>query len=227
MAAGTDIRRLTMYFEALASPVRLQLLLALREPKAAAEIRLEAGAHHADLRADRPLNRTTIIHHIEILEEVGLVERIEPDGKYVVSQQVLFSILDELGQLSRIRSTVELDVGVTRPASAPKPSEGVRGPRLLVVGGPREGAAFALSGNGPWIVGRDRDVEVSLDHDPHVSRRHVIVHRAGMSHSIEPVTDATNPTLLDLKPIAIGARTPLPSGAVLAIGASRLVFQTE
>lgn len=227
MVEGDDIDRFTTYFEALASPIRLQLLFALRSPKSAAEIRLEAGADHADLRADRPLNRTTIIHHLEILEEVGLVERLEPEGKYVVSQQVLFSILEELGHLSRIRPSVALDVNETQPVAETPHGKPQTGPRLILVGGPREGTAFSLIGSGPWTVGRDRSVEVSLDYDPHVSRRHLVVHRNASGHAVEHVADATNTTLLDFQPLAAGRHVPLGTGAVLTVGASRLVFLKE
>lgn len=224
MVAGDDIHRFTTYFEALASPIRLQLLFALRSPKSAAEIRLEAGADHANLRADRPLNRTTIIHHLEVLEEVGLVERIEPEGKYVVSQQALFSILEELGHLSRIRPSVTLDVNETQPVTETVHGEPQTGPRLVLVGGPREGTAFALTGGGPWTVGRDRSVDVSLDYDPHVSRRHLVVHRNASGHAVEHVAEATNASLLDFRPLAPGRRVLLGTGAVLTVGASRLVF---
>ncbi len=224
---AASAERLARYLRALASPIRIQLLAALRVPKDAADVRIAAGEERADLRADRTLTRTTIVHHLQTLEEVGLVARVEgDDGKFVVNQQVLFSIVEDLAGLTRLRPTVELDVGETRPVDERAPRPRVAGPRLVLVGGPREGETFPLAGPGPWTIGRASEADVRLDYDPHVSRRHAVVGRAPDGRFvIEGLPTSTNAAFLDFAPVRPGVLTPLAPGSIVLVGSSRLVFQ--
>ncbi len=224
-AAPDEVNRLADHFQTLASPIRLRLLFALAEPSAPGDLRITAGEERADLRADRLLNRSTVQHHLDTLEKASLVRRI-PNGRLVVNHQILFSILQEVARLARIRPGVEIDVGHTRVNVGPDRTGPAAGPRLLLVGGPREGTPFPLAGAGPWTIGRGPSADVRLDYDPHVSRLHAVVHRDGAAtFEVESPTTTTNPASVDFEAIFPGKRARLPPSAVLAVGSSRLVMQ--
>ncbi len=221
-----DVERLCRYLATLASEPRLRLLRALRVPARAADIRVPAGRERAGFSPDRVLSRPAVIHHLQALEEAGLVQRLPDEGDYVVNAQIVFSIMEDIGRLARIRPVVDVDVGETRETPRADREPLPPGPKILVVGGPRDGAAFPLAGAGPWAIGRDRTCEVALDYDPHVSRRHLLLHRSpDGAFAIEALAGATNPARLNHRRLDAGARAPLLAGAVIAVGASRLVLQ--
>ena len=224
--ATVDAERLSELLKTLASPVRLRILEALREPTRPVHIRLRAGEERGGLSADRVLSRPAIVQHLQILEAAELVRRVGDEG-YVIDQATIFSIVQELGGLARIRAVTSLDVGVTREAPPPRAAAPPEGPRLLVVGGPEEGRAFPLSGDGPWTVGRASECSVRIDYDAHVSRLHAtIARRRDGALQVTPAPSAKNPLAVDFAP----PRDPvtpstLAPGAVLVVGSSRLVYQ--
>jgi DNA-binding transcriptional ArsR family regulator len=221
-----DAARLSGALKVLASPTRIRLLWALRVPKKAAELRIPAEGERGGLHAERLLSRTTLIEHLDVLTDAGLVERLDSEGGFVVNQQALFSVVEDFGRLTRIQPVVKVDVDVTRPTQSRAAESLPGGPRLVLVGGPREGQAFPLRGAGPWTVGRAPDAEVRLDYDPHVSRAQVVVRRdATGACSVEASKDATNPARVNFTELRPGLPHPLHPGTIISAGASRLVFQ--
>ena len=209
-----DIPRLNQYLTALASPIRLRLLWALRDPTRASDVRIRAEAERGELRAERPLARSTILHHLLLLEEVGLLERLEEE-RFVVNQQILFSILEDLARLSRLAPAVAVDVGNTLPTKTPATASALAtGPKLVLVGGPREGEVFVLEGAGPWTIGRGREADLCIDYDPHVSRLHLRVQRDGKAgFCVLALPESMNPSSLDFRYVEAGGSVPLRAGA--------------
>jgi hypothetical protein len=224
--AALDFPRLQRDLHALASGARLQLLWELRVPKRPSEVRVGAEESRGGLRPDRVLSRSAVQEHIGVLEELGLVQRVAGGDTFVVNQQGVVRILNDLGALARIRPVIDVDVGRTVMARAPAIEAAPAGPKLILVSGPEEGAAFPLRGPGPWTVGRGNNTDVRLGYDPHASRVHVAVSLGedGLYH-VEAVSGATNPTLLDFAPLTPGKPAMLIPGAVLSVGSSRLVFR--
>jgi len=220
-----EVARLAEALRALASPTRLRVLAALRTPHKAADLTIPSEEHRGGLQPGRTLSRTTLIEHLEVLEGVGLVERLPADAGFVVSQQNVFAVVDALGSLTRIAPVVPVDVETTRPRAPAQPAPLPQGPRLVLSGGPREGQAFALTEEGPWTIGRTAEADVRLDYDPHVSRLQLRIHRDGGRFLAEALRGSTNPTRLNFVELAPGQHAPLVPGAVISVGASRLVFQ--
>lgn len=225
---GLDRRELDELGDALSvlgSPTRLEILQALRVPKKASEVRVKANAGPEELPQDRMISRPAVVKHLKVLEAHELVRREDETGAYVVNQQMVFSLLQEVGQLARIRPVVEVDVEQTRDGPEPTRAEIPEEPRFLLVAGPREGDAFPLTGPGPWTVGRKPDTDVRLDFDPHVSRSQALVARTSEGFTVTPDPGSKNPVLVDFRPVPGGRETPLSEGSVLGVGLSRLVLQ--
>lgn len=222
---GPELARLADVLKVIASPTRLRVLAALRVPKRAAELRIAAEEDRGGLHAERLLSRTTLVEHLGVLHEAGLVERLPGDAGFVVNQQNVFAMVETLGRLARLKPVVEVDVDVTRPqAKGPAPAL-PEGPRLVLAHGPREGEAFPLAGEGPWMVGRGTEADVRLEYDPHVSRQHLRLRRGREGFTVEALRESTNPSRLNFQELQPARPAALPPGAVLAVGASRLVFQ--
>lgn len=223
-----DVEELHTYLRALSSPTRLRLLWQLRTPKRAGDVRVAASEGRGGLSEDRILSRPAVAQHLEVLSEVGLVERREGgDGvRHVVNHQILFHILQALGRLAEVRPVVDVDVGETLEAGRGRLPPLPKGPKLVATAGPRMGAAFPLEGPGPWTVGRKRSAEVCLEWDPHVSRTQGIISRdPDGAFLIEALPSASNPLQLDFQNIPPGEVWHLLSGGILSAGASVLVFQ--
>lgn len=211
--------------KSLASPLRLAILWSLRFPKRVGDIRLPAAAEWSGFQAERTLARSTIIHHVELLESMGFVERIDGEGRLVVHQQRMFAFLEELGALARLKPVVDLDVDETHALDAREPPSLPLGPRLLLVAGPKEGHALDLSGAGPWLVGRGAEAHLRIDYDPHVSRGHVELSRRAGGFAARVVRGAKNPAQLNYRPLRENEEKPMKAGDVLTVGSSRLVLQ--
>ncbi|HWH08054.1 MAG TPA: FHA domain-containing protein [Candidatus Thermoplasmatota archaeon] len=220
---GLEAARLLARLRALASPVRLQLLQSLVSPARPHDLRVRAAGGRAGMEAERFLGRSTVIEHLDLLTEAGLVRRV--DDAYAVDQQGMVAFLQDLGALARLRAVVEVDVESTLAAPSPSNQPVAAPPRLVVANGPEAGRAFALHGPGPWRVGRLSACEVPLVHDPHVSRLQATLHREGGAFVVEVAPSAKNVARVDFADAAPGARVPLRSGSVLGLGATALVLQ--
>lgn len=220
MDAGTDAV-VSDCFDALASPVRLQILRRLRTPAPLAAIdvagtRAEAGA---------TLARQTVRRHLDRLIESGIVSvRHQPAGdEYVTNHQRVFALSEELRDFARMRPTVEPD-GMTVHAR-PRDLGARDGDRLVLVRGLDEGAAFDLSpGVEAWRIGRRRGLEISLDYDPAVSGENAVVRWAEGHHTLEDVPTSRNGTTHNFRRLGPDERVRLRHGDVLGVGRSLLLY---
>lgn len=221
-----DVENLHDRLRALGSPVRLRILGQLRKPKSPSEIRVQASDSMSGYPEDRILSRSTVHEHLKVLESAGLVRRVAGKGTYVVDQQHMVKLIDQLGELGRIEPSVRLDVDQTVETEPESETSMPEGPKLVLVNGPRLGESFALEGTGPWTLGREETTDVALTYDPHVSRRHLIVRQGekGM-FEVEALEGATNPARLDFDTLAPATPQPLVPGSVISVGSSRLVFK--
>lgn len=216
--------RVLARLRALGSPVRLRILKALESPTRAADLRVPAGRERSGFESERHLGRTTVLEHLDVLREAGLVRRV--GDAYVVDQQGMVAFLQDLSDLGRLRAVIEVDVESTRVATAPRaPLQPPEAPRLVLVGGPEAGHAFAVHGAGPWRIGRSSSCEVPLAHDPHVSRIHASLVRtdAGLVVRVEP--GAKNGALIDFAMVDPGNEARVRNGSILVVGATTLVLQ--
>ncbi|HET6404820.1 MAG TPA: FHA domain-containing protein [Candidatus Thermoplasmatota archaeon] len=219
----TESERLLVRLRALASPVRLQILRALVVPTRAGDLRVRAARERAGLDAGRTVGRPTVIEHLDVLEGAGLVRRV--GDAYAVDQQGVVALLQDLGELARLRALIEVDVEATRIAPPPAIQPLPVWPRALIANGPSAGRAIALDGAGPWRLGRGAECEVSLGHDPHVSREHATLEREGTGFVVRVSPQAKNPLFVDFVPVEPGARAAARGGSLLLVGATLVVLQ--
>lgn len=222
--ADPSTARMLARLRALGSPVRLRILKALESPTRAADLRIPAGRERSGFGSERHLGRTTVLEHLDVLREAGLVRRV--GDAYVVDQQGLVAFLQDIGDLGRLRAVVEVDVESTRAAAAPRQETPPALPRLVLVGGPESGRAFAVHGEGPWRIGRAPPCEVPLRHDPHVSRVHASLTRSGEAFSLRVEEAAKNGAVVDFATVPAGSSAPLRTGSILVVGATTLVLQS-
>lgn len=216
--------KLLVHLRALASPVRLRLLKSLVSPTRAPDVRVPAGRARAGFEPQRFLGRSTVIEHLEVLVQAGLVRRVGEE--YVVDQQGMVALLQDLGALAKLRALIEVDVESTRPAKPPLDAELPPTPRLTIVSGPEAGRAFGLVGDGPWELGRAPGCDIPLPHDPHVSRLHVLVARAADGFTVRVADVAKNAAWVDFARMEPGALAAVRPGAVVTVGATTLVLQS-
>lgn len=216
---------LTDQLKALASPVRLQLLAQLRVTRRPGELEAQALGSYGDLPSGRTLSRSTLQEHLAKLEAEDLVRRLD-DGDVVLDRQRLVQAVRRLQRLAELEPVVQTDVEETMPLDERREGTMPDGPKLVLVNGPEVGAVHPLEGPGEWTIGREDGLAVCLAYDPHVSQRQAIVsQRDDGLFEVEALPGTTNPTMLDFQELAPGIAEPLLPGAVVSVGASRLVFR--
>lgn len=231
-----DYATLAEFLGALAYPVRLQLLDALRFPRTLGEIRVAPHRALAGANPDRSLARPTVLGHLEKLVEKELVrvDHVEQGGKavarYVVNPARLYALMEELRRLSvrhAGRGVAEDATGTVEPFVDVPPPEG---PRLMLVHGVYEGKAFPLdassAANDEWAIGRDRGLPVSLDYDPYVSATNAVVRRHGEGYAVADL-GSKNGTSVNWVPLPPHGARLLRAGDVIGVGRSRLSFIPE
>jgi DNA-binding transcriptional ArsR family regulator len=225
-----DVERLSTYLKALANPARLELLWLLRIPTASSDIVLTPRRRDESLSPSRPMSRQAVEEHLQGLEELGVVERMEDaEGKStqrVLNQARLFALLEELRALTAIRPSVRVDVDATLASGAEAGApDWVPGPKLVLASGPLEGRAFPLAGEGPWGIGRSRGQVVALSYDPYASAEHARIVAHGKGHALEAFAEARNACRVNFAPLAPGGRRVLRAGDIVGVGRSLLVYQ--
>lgn len=224
---GTDkaegFESLSTYLRALGNAKRLRVLQFLVKPHPIEEIASELK-----------IARQTAQEHVQQLLDIGVVERMRGRGDrgpvtlYVVAPQRLFRIHEEFGKLGVLEPEVEPEEGLRRPTSplltgATGPKEQDL-PRLTIVHGMRIGQTTTLSGEGPWLLGREPAASVCLDYDPFVSLRHAEVRRAQAGFEVADLY-SSNGTFLDWKRLPRGASGRLENGSTVRVGKTILLFR--
>lgn len=222
VAEASDLDGLAGYLKVLGNPKRLKLLQFLVKPHYLEEIASELK-----------MARQTAQEHVQQLLDIGVVQRVRgrrdsgPVTEYVVVPQRLFRIHEEFAKLGVLEP--ELEDQPMRPptspmvtgAAAPKEQDL---PRLTIVHGMRIGQTMALTGQGPWLVGREPTAAVVLDYDPFVSARHAEVRRSGAGFEVADLY-SSNGTWVDWKRLARGSAQRVDNGAVVRVGKTILLFR--
>lgn len=217
-------------FDALASALK-----GLSHPKRLRALRFLVEPHSLEeLASELHVARQSAQEHLDQLLALGLVESRQARGAhgpvthYVVAIQRLFDVYDRLGsRLGILAAELEEDVRTYRPtaplagnATAPRAD----GARLTVVHGMRVGQTIPLTGNGPWLIGRDPAATLCLDYDPYVSTRHAEVRRIPKGYELADAL-SSNGTWFDWHRIPRGGMVTLANGSLLRIGKTLLLFR--
>lgn len=201
-------------------------------PRTAREIDLSPTRQDAGRNPERNLSRQAVEGHLEQLEEIGFVHARpgKREGRevleYVLNQARLFVVVDELRRISLMRSALG---DAQETAAGPGPHEGrvalPPGPALVLANGPFEGKVFALEGPGPWAIGREKEVDVSLAYDPFVSRENSRIHKAREGIVIEAMASTRNGTRVNWIALGDGERRLLAPGDAIGVGRSLLFLR--
>ncbi len=223
-----DLDLISVYLKALSHPGRLELLWHLRTPVPPSDVTLRPRRRD-QYPPERAMSRQGVAEHLARLEAVGIVARVPgtagaPD-RVVTDVRHLFAFIEEFRRLTAIPAAAALDPDETAAGAAPGRSEWPPAPRLALPGGPWEGRAFPLRGDGPWTVGRSRSATVALTYDPFVSAEHAIVRPRAGRYELAISTDTRNPSRLNSESLPPGATCVISHGDVLWFGRSVLVFQ--
>jgi DNA-binding transcriptional ArsR family regulator len=220
-----DFDALAEVFGALSNPKRLTLLKRLRTPQVSGEIEVPN-----DRDEGGSIARQTVIRHLERLVEVHLVHRreIHREGRDVVefslNHQNLYLLSETVRGLARMRPALE-PAFQTSPAG-PQGRQASSGPCLVVARGLDEGVTFDLgvtSRGDEWLVGRRRDVAISLDYDPSISGNHARVSWDGTTHVIEDL-GSRNGTYVNFQLVPGQKKRPLRHGDLIGVGRSLLAY---
>lgn len=224
-ATDTDnLDPLAAYLKVLGNPKRLRLLQFLVKPHYIEEIASELK-----------MARQTAQEHVQQLLDIGVVQRVRgrrehgPVTDYVVVPQRVFTIHEEFGKLGVLELEFEKREEM-RPMTQPLVTGPVVQreedlPRVTIVHGMRIGQTEALTGQGPWLLGRDPTATMCLDYDPFVSSRHAELRRlAGGGFEVADLY-SSNGTFVDWKRIPRGTTRKLENGSVVRVGKSILLFR--
>lgn len=215
--------------DALANPVRLRMIRAVRTPRVLSEIEVDGRA----AGDDRPVNlsRQAVRWHLDRLLATGFVldrpsRRAFGDAReYVLSHQRIYSLAEEIRGLARMRASVE-PVVETVPAS-PRAVSVKKGPRLVLVRGLEDGTTYDLSPPKTlWTIGRAREADVPLDFDSAVSAENATLRWDGTRHLLEDVLGSRNGTYHNFHRVDPARPVPLAHGDVVGVGRSLLLYWT-
>lgn len=236
MDEAPEMGRLAEYLKALGNPNRLELLYALRTPRAVSDIELHPETTREGENPERAISHQAVRDHLAKLRAIGVVavQRTERSGnivdEYVLNHQKLFAIVEELRRLGELRAQQGPEALPTIAAERTPAAARDEGPRFVLVRGQGEGRVFALrketlSADRGWIIGRKRGLAVSLDYDPFVSAENAEVLLNGAGFTILDLRSSRNGTHLNFKPLPRGGTAPLRDGDIVSVGRTNLVFR--
>jgi DNA-binding transcriptional ArsR family regulator len=220
---GIDPEGLAGALRVLGNAKRIRLLQFLVHPH-----------HLEEIASELKTARQTAQEHVQQLEEIGVVRRVRgrrdrgPVTDYVVVPQRLFSIWEDMGKLGVLEPEMD-GANDLRPPTSPlatgaSPPREQDLPRVAVVHGLHIGQVTPLSGQGPWLFGRDPGAHVCLDYDPFISARHAEVRRAQAGFEVADLY-SSNGTWVDWKRLPRGGAQRIDNGAVVRVGKTLLVFR--
>ena len=229
-----DYATLAEFLDALAYPLRLQLLDGLRFPHSLSEIRLSPHRREGGRTTDRPAARQTIQQHLDKLVDADLVQVAQPGGgrvpTYTVNAAKLYELTEQLRLLSVRYAGRGAGPDATGTMAFASPAREPTGPRLVLVHGVYEGKSFALDSEAApderWTIGRRAGVSVSLDYDPFVSLEHAVVSR-DRGHHVLADLGSKNGTSVNWNPLPRAGSRVLRTGDIVGAGRSLLSFVAE
>lgn len=226
---------LAEFLEALAYPVRLELLTHLRMPREVSELEITPHKQTGDGSPDRPLARQTIQQHVDKLVASGFVREEQPEDagarRYQVNSSKLYAVIEDLRELSTIYAGDGVDpeaTGTVDPMASPDEAEG---PRLVLTHGVYEGKAFPLTDasrqEGGWAIGRSEDAPICLDYDPYVSTQNSFVQPREDGFAIRDLPQSKNGTWINWQRLPEDEKRILEPGDAIGVGRSLLTFVPE
>lgn len=234
-----DYAALALKLRTLGHENRLRLVALLRQPRPIGDLLLPPGPGRSGDRPERPIRRQSVLDHLHLLQEIGLV-RAQKGSKarsaqfeYVTVRAQLFALMENLREVLQAQSTSSagpLETVAALPWS--RQPTAPQGPRLVLVQGADPGRAFPLrqtdlaSGRG-WIIGRKESCHVSLDYDPYASSETAEVIRDATGYRIIDLRTARNGTWLNWARLPLGETAPLRTGDVIGVGRSLLLFRLD
>lgn len=218
--------------EALANPVRLTILRALREPRALKEVRVASATEHDQGSSDRPISRQAVKHHLERLEAIDAVKTRSGERswgsttEYLLDQRNLYVLGERFRSLAGLRPKETPSTETMEAATRENPYE-LEGPCLVLIKGVDEGRVFDLdpTAASAWTIGRRSDLPVALDYDPFVSAENTEIRAEGDGFTVRDLERSRNGTELNFSPLPGGRPQPLSHGDVIGVGRSLLLFR--
>ena len=223
MDEANSTEPLAAYLKALAHPKRLQMLQLAIEPQSLDELASALG-----------IARQSAQEHVDQLVDMGFLQTRKVRGErgaltqYVIAPPRLFTVQEMFARLGELQSDLEERVDLRLPTvadAAARIDAGERElPRLTVVYGMRVGRTTVLSGEGPWLLGRDAHSLVELDYDPYASGRHAEICRTRDGFAIADLM-SSNGTYVDWAKLAPGTSSAVENGALLRVGRTLILFR--
>lgn len=223
-----QVEQLGEAFFALSNAQRLRLLEMLTEPR-----------YREEIADELEMTRQSATKHIDKLADHGFVEELEgwretgPVQEFRVDPTRLFALGTTLLELGKLTPQGGPE-GTTEDPTEVFPEEDVpdleditadASAHLLVLDGPDAGDRFPLTGEGPrWTIGRAKDRDLILDHDPYISGHQCEIQVAPAGHAVVD-TYSSNGTYVNFGRLPEGGRATLSPGDVVRIGRTHLVYQ--
>lgn len=218
---------------ALGYSARLELLRLLRHPRAVSDVELRPRRLGAGENPERSAARQTVALHLDKLEEAGFVRRetVDVDGRrqnrYQTNPQRFYEVIEELRRVQVFQAGADSESTTTLDSDGPDVPRR-RGPCFVLVHGLYDGKTFSLGaetkGERGWLIGRKRDLPISLDYDPFVSVENSLVTLRRGEHHIEDLGGSKNGTRLNWEPLPPDLPRRLATGDIVDVGRSRLLF---
>jgi len=208
--------RLPQTFQALANPIRVQMLERLRTPCTSGALADAFG-----------VSRQAIIKHLEVLQSEGFVHALggasvlRPAKRFVANPMVLHAFKETVWALGGFSPALKLPpiptVRTSTALTGPGPEPG-----LLVVHGDAPGRWYPLDED--TTVGRDEACGVVVPNDVFASGAHARVEAKGQNWFVRDL-DSTNGTFLDFLRLLPGKSMALRPGQVVTVGRTHFVFR--
>jgi hypothetical protein len=224
---------LAEFLDALAYPVRLELLHELRFPHEVSELEITPHRRGAEGGEDRSLARQTVQEHVDKLVAAGFVQEEQPPGgsgarRYQTDSAKLYALVEDLRELSTMYAGRGADpeaTGTIEPMAEP---QDVDGPHLVLMHGVYEGKAFPLTDGtrkeGGWAIGRSDEAPISLDYDPYVSTQNSFVERRDDGFALRDLPQSKNGTWVNWQQLPESEPRILEPGDAIGVGRSILSF---
>lgn len=219
LTPDTSGNELARALEALANPVRVDLLHRLGRP-----------AFMPDLAKEFGITRQALKKHLDALEAVGLVvsrtsrRGALPATEFAANPTGLFALKENVLAIAVTVDPSTLPPQATRPTEGPTGRAPTNAAGLLLVHGDQRGRWFPLGPKLSWILGRDARADISLPYDPFASARHAMLRRGQNGWTITDL-HATNGTHVNFRPIPEGETVDVRPGDLLTIGKSHLLLR--
>ena len=228
-----DYDLLAQRLAALAYPARLELLRLLRHPQPVSDVELRPRRLGVGENPERSASRQTVALHLDKLEDAGFVRRdtVEVEGRrqnrYQTNPRRFYEVIEELRRVQVFQAGADPESTTTLEGGGPDVPRR-RGPCLVIVHGLYDGKTFSLSpetsGERGWLIGRKRDLAVSLDYDPFVSVENSLVTLRRGQYHVEDLEGSKNGTSVNWEPLAPNLPRRLATGDIVDVGRSRLLF---